>query len=46
MQLDLIGTLICMDTGELIQATGLLDSGVVESIIDKSFAEKHKIPKQ
>jgi hypothetical protein len=46
MQLDLTGTLIRMDTGELIQATGLLDSGTTGSTIDKSFVEKHKIPKQ
>jgi hypothetical protein len=43
MQLDLTGTLICMDTGE---ATGLLHSGATGSTIDKSFIEKHKIPKQ
>jgi Aspartyl protease len=46
MQLDLTGTLIRMDTGESIQATGLLDSGATRSTIDKSFVEKHKIPKQ
>jgi Retroviral aspartyl protease len=46
MQLDLTGTLICMDTGESIQATRLLDSGATGSTIDKSFVEKHKIPKQ
>jgi hypothetical protein len=46
MQLDLTGTLIHMDTGESIQATGLLDSGATGSTIDKSFVEKHKIPKQ
>jgi hypothetical protein len=46
MQLDLTGTLIHMDTGESIQATGLLNSGATGSTIDKSFVEKHKIPKQ
>jgi hypothetical protein len=46
MQLDLTGTLICIDTGESIQATGLLNSGATGSTIDKSFVEKHKIPKQ
>jgi hypothetical protein len=35
MQLDLTGTLICMDTGESIQVTGLLDSGATGSTIDK-----------
>jgi Retroviral aspartyl protease len=46
MQLDLKGTLIHMDIGESIQATGLLDSGATESTIDKSFIERYKIPKQ
>jgi Aspartyl protease len=46
MQLYLTGTLIHIDTGELIQVTGLLDSGATGSTIDKSFVEKHKIPKQ
>ena len=49
-QMDIMGTVITMDTGEQISNKALLDSGCTGSCINETFVKKHglntiKLPK-